>query len=334
MYWFVAIVIVLVFVLQLPLLVDLLRVILPGRSITRLTSKLTSLLLVYFMNLVFIIVLGYFLFVFLPLTVGDIYSTKGVCHIVFALWLWLNVVVNHHYAVFVHPGEAKQGEGPAATTATKVKPNGTKTGTAATTETKAKPNGTRTGTEPPAPRNGLEWQPKVSHYCSVCKVQVSYMDHHCPFTNNCVGERNYSYFILGLTYGTVGLAYAAIMSYPPFRECVVSMAWAYLRFGRRGPSDFCARLSVHSMIFVAVFAGLLSASFMLVVQWFLLLSDVPTCEVLKHFNRLPVFRLMWHRLSGKKFLEPNSRLNTLLLKQRPNPLWLLLPVRNIKPKVE
>ena len=299
----------LVLVLQLPLLVDLLRVICPGRSITRLTSKLTSILLVYFMNMVFLIVLGYFLLIFLPLAVGDLYSIKGVCHIVFALWLWLNVVVNYHYAVFVHPGEAAA---PAAT--------GTRS--------------SETVTEPPAPRNGLEWQPKVSHYCRNCKVQVSYMDHHCPFTNNCVGEKNYSYFLLGLTYGTVGLAYAAIMSYPAFRECILSVSWTFYRYGKRSTSDFCSDLSVHSMIFIAVFAGLLSAYFMFVVQWALILSDVPTCEALKHMGRMPVLRFMWQRLVGKKFLEPNSRLNTLLLKQRPHPLWLLLPVRNYKPKSE
>lgn len=311
MYWFVGIVIGLVLLLQLPLLVDLLRVILPGRSITRLTNRITSLLLVYFMNIIFAVVLGYFLLIFLPLTVGDLYSIKGACHIAFALWLWLNCVVNYYYAVFLHPGETPAPQPHSAN----VKSGG--------------------DNESPVPRSGMEWQPKISHFCRNCRVHVSYMDHHCPFTNNCVGERNYSHFVVGLTYGTVGLAYAVAMSFPAFRDCVLSPMWTYLRFGRRSSNEFCSNLSVHSMIFFAAFAGLLSISFMALVQWALVLTDVPTCEVMKQYGRgAPVLRFMWQRLVGKKFLEPSSRLNVLLLKQRPNLFWFLLPVRNNKPKSE
>lgn len=314
MYWFVGIVIGLVLLLQLPLLVDLLRVILPGRSITRLTNKLTSLLLMYFMTVIFIVVLGYFLLIFLPLTIGDLYSIKGACHIAFALWLWSNVIGHYYYAVFLRPGEATlQAHG------------------SSKTETNTKSD----GNEPVAPRSALEWQPKTSHYCRQCKVQVSYMDHHCPFTNNCVGERNHSHFVLGLTYGTVGLTYAVVLSFPAFRECVLSAVWTYLRFGRRSSSsEFCTSLSVHSMIFFAAFAGLLSVFFMSVVHWLLLLADVPTGEVMRQYGRVPVFKFMWQRMVGKKFLEPNSRLRVLLLNQRPNPLWFLLPLRNYKPKSE
>ncbi|CUS11048.1 unnamed protein product [Tuber aestivum] len=44
------------------------------------------------------------------------------------------------------------------------------------------------------------YKPPRCHHCKTCGVCVVRMDHHCPWTNNCVGWRNFPHFLKFLGY--------------------------------------------------------------------------------------------------------------------------------------
>lgn len=53
-------------------------------------------------------------------------------------------------------------------------------------------------------------KPARSKHCRVCDVCISRQDHHCIWINQCVGEKNYRWFLFYLFSHAVLLAYCAI----------------------------------------------------------------------------------------------------------------------------
>lgn len=51
-------------------------------------------------------------------------------------------------------------------------------------------------------------KPERAHHCKQCGVCVLSMDHHCPWTNNCVGHNNLPHFLRFLSWVVVETSYA------------------------------------------------------------------------------------------------------------------------------
>ena len=52
--------------------------------------------------------------------------------------------------------------------------------------------------------------PPYVWHCSTCKRCVVYMDHHCPWINNCVGYYTQKLFFLFNLYGLLTFAYSIV----------------------------------------------------------------------------------------------------------------------------
>ena len=351
MLWLIYALIFLAGLVQTPFLVDLLRLVFPEWKIKRLTNRATNILIIILMTTFFFLGLGnqiYFFTRLLPEV--PLRSMKLVCHSILAYWLWINMVVNYYLAVFVHPGgeivtlnqqlvnesREKRDENKVVDLKSEGDPDRKLKGES-NVSTLSDESGKRAGhgneTQVPleqTPQHGMEWNTKQSHYCKMCQTMVLYKDHHCPFTGNCVGVRNYTYFFLGLVYGTAGLGYGIMVTLFYFGECIFPNAWWYLGLaaGDGNRSYACSEIEPHSGFIFPALGGFAVATILLVFQVFLLFADLSTHDILKNYREFTVLRFGWHRIRGGKFREPNSRLNVLLLRQRKSVLWFLLPVRN------
>ncbi|XP_055375941.1 palmitoyltransferase ZDHHC3 [Condylostylus longicornis] len=62
------------------------------------------------------------------------------------------------------------------------------------------------------------YRPPRAHHCRICKRCIRRMDHHCPWINNCVGERNQKFFLQFLVYVGILSIYSMVL---------VVVSWVY-----------------------------------------------------------------------------------------------------------
>lgn len=335
-YWFLLIAVLLATFTVIPLGVDLLRFFFPHWRLSRVVGKAAHIFLVATVTGLFLIIIYYHHFVFLPVLLSHqspFDSTTGLFHVVFSTWLWLNVLGNYYHTISMHPGadnsfsswRLKFEEAKLASYGINIEPP-------PVIQSSAKHPNENGGSCVPVcrnkrliPRTGTDWRPSRTHICSVCHCAVFYWDHHCPFTGNCIGLRNYSNFFLGLCYGVTGGCYAAVITWPFFFHCNILPL-----FDTYEPQTVCTELGASSYIFLLILLGLWLTLCTLLLNVILLLADLSTYDVLKYWNKYPMVQFIFQRICAGKCLDDDSRFRILILNRREHFLWYLVPIRNSK----
>ncbi|CAK0897392.1 unnamed protein product [Prorocentrum cordatum] len=74
------------------------------------------------------------------------------------------------------------------------------------------------------------WKPVWAHHCSVCNRCSMWMDHHCHFTGECIGFRNFRCFLVWLFYTLMLLLALVTVAIRALIVCPPAGNWAWARF--------------------------------------------------------------------------------------------------------
>ena len=316
--------------MQVPLVVDVLRIVNPRLRISRSTGKIMTVLLVISMGLIGLVALIFHHFIFLPVIAPDPWhSWRGWCHVIFALWIWCNMSLNYLYCVFTDPGYTTVPGANVNEYGEPIDPDdpmfagdfgvGNVLNHLQFDEANEKLN--NPSKEPQDIGNIFPVD-----YCVVCRRHVIYMDHHCPFVGTCAGIHNYSYFILFVIYSLLGLTYALAITSSFFIKCFFSSIVAFFHPLSIHEPEICRTLGTNASVVIPIMGGLIPLGVMTVAQISLLLADLSTRDFLHSLRHPNWFSNVLIRIKEKRWRHPASKLNILLLKQRRHFLFFLIPV--------
>ena len=278
MLWAVTVLIVIVGLVQLPLLTDLLIHLFPSSPLPRLASRATKPIFVLLFLACCGLALYLFFHVFLPITVHSLASHLSTlsAYCLSGVLSFLAVYIVSSMLYYYISAAFQSASSLSATSAPSLDPSSPVRSCVQCGVVK----GYRT------------------HHCRICNRCTALMDHHCPFTANCVGRDNIRSFILWLSFCCVGLLYGAVMSYPAFSHCILhrsqlppvndtnfTFTAALLPAAITAPSAlwslaYCRSLSNTPWTFVLVAFGQLSVVGLWALQLWLLAVDMTTLELL------------------------------------------------------
>lgn len=350
-YWFMLLTAVVVTTLTVPLLIDGLKFVVPHWRLSRITGRAShSILFIIFGGLV-IIINRYHYVIYMPLLLENKSHFQRWAHLIFSIWLWINILGNYYYTVTMHPGKdatymsrkvifekKKLAANELDASSQKEHVVGKAISVSVDIDNISQQERPVISSIPKScaicqkkvkarPQNGLEWEPSKSRFCSICQCAILYWDHHCPFTGNCIGLCNYSNFFIGLCYGLIGGFYAMIISWYYFYNCNILPVVSKYPYGH-DLNGQCEEIGENSYIFMPTLLLFWLTLFIVILHIVFLLADVSTYDVLSKWDVYPVSLFIMQRIRGKKFLDSGSRLQILLIQRKKALLSMFVPIRN------
>ncbi|KAM3910685.1 palmitoyltransferase ZDHHC12 isoform 2-T2 [Leptodactylus fuscus] len=112
-------------------------------------------------------------------------------------------------------------------------------------------------------------KPMRARHCKSCQHCVRRYDHHCPWIENCVGEKNHRVFILYLTFQLLVLLWALHIAWSGFHSAVAWSNWLRINLFLLG-----------ALVVIGIF--LVVVTLLLVSHLYLISCNVTTWEFMSH----------------------------------------------------